>query len=159
MKIYSDLLTCTKFKWIKDLNIKSVILNLIEEKVESTLQHIGTGDHFLNITPVAQTLRETVNKWDVLKQKPSVKQRTQSTDKMAAYRMEKDLRQPHIIQRSDLQSIQRTQEIGHISNFIGACNPIKKWNTDLNRELSTEESKMAERHLRKCSISLVIREM
>ena len=39
-------------------------------------------------------------------------------------------------------------------------NPIKKkWSTDLNRELSTEESKMAERQLRKCSTSLVIREI
>ena len=41
----------------------------IEEKVGSTLEHIGTGDHFLNITPVAQTLRETINKWDFLKLK------------------------------------------------------------------------------------------
>ena len=26
-----------------------------------------TGDHFPDITPVAQTLRETINKWDLLK--------------------------------------------------------------------------------------------
>ena len=65
MKIYSDLLTCTKFKWIKDLNIKPTILNLIEDKVRSTLECIGTGGHF----SVAQTLRETINKWDLLKLK------------------------------------------------------------------------------------------
>ena len=33
----------------------------------NTLEHIGTGDHFLNIISVAQTLGETVNKWDILK--------------------------------------------------------------------------------------------
>ena len=38
-------------------------------------------------------------------------------------------------------------------------NPIKKWGTELNREFSTEESQMTERPLRKCSISLAIREM
>ena len=37
-------------------------------------------------------------------------------------------------------------------------NLIKKWSKDLNRELSKEESKIAQRHVRKCSISL-IREM
>ena len=36
-------------------------MNLIEEKVGSTLERIGTGDHFLNITPAALTLRETIN--------------------------------------------------------------------------------------------------
>ena len=46
---------------------KSSTLNLIVEKVGSTLQIIGTGDHFLNVTSEAQTLRATVNKWDSLK--------------------------------------------------------------------------------------------
>ena len=32
-----------------------------------TLEYIDTGDHFLNTTPVAQTLRETINQWDLLK--------------------------------------------------------------------------------------------
>ena len=71
MKIDPYLSPCTKLKskWIKDLNIKPATLNLIEEKVGSTLERIGTGNHFLNITPVAQTLRETINKWDLLKLK------------------------------------------------------------------------------------------
>ena len=68
MKIDSYLSPCTKLKskWIKNINIKTITLNLIEEKVGSTLECIGTGDHFLKITSVAQTLRKTINKWDLL---------------------------------------------------------------------------------------------
>ena len=42
----------------------------------------------------------------------------------------------------------------NISNNI-----IKKWATELNREFSAEESQIAEKYLKKCSKSLVIREM
>ena len=70
MKIDPYLSPCIKFKskWFKDLNLKPTTLNLIEEKVV-TLEHAVTKDHFLNITPVAQTPRETINKWDLLKLK------------------------------------------------------------------------------------------
>ena len=46
--------TKLKSKWIKYLNIKPVTLNLIDDKVESSLEHISTGDHFLNKIPVKQ---------------------------------------------------------------------------------------------------------
>ena len=39
----------------KDLNINAVTLNLIEEKVGTSHEYVGTGDN-LNRTPVAQTL-------------------------------------------------------------------------------------------------------
>jgi hypothetical protein len=36
---------------------------------------------------------------------------------------------------------------------------IKKWGSELNKEYSAEEYQMAEKHLKKCSASLIIREM
>ena len=68
------------FKWIKALNIKPDNLNMIEEKVGNSLEYIGTGDNFLNRTPIAQALRSTINKWDLMKLKTSVRQRTLSKD-------------------------------------------------------------------------------
>jgi hypothetical protein len=38
-------------------------------------------------------------------------------------------------------------------------NPIKKWNTELNRKFPTEEYWMADKQLKKCSTPLVIKEM
>jgi hypothetical protein len=38
-------------------------------------------------------------------------------------------------------------------------NPIKKWGIELNLEFTTKESRMAEKLLKKCSKSLVIREL
>ena len=66
---YLSLCTNLKSRWIKDLNINLMTLNLIEEKVGNSLQCMGTGDYFLSITLIIQTLRTTINKWDPMKPK------------------------------------------------------------------------------------------
>jgi hypothetical protein len=73
---------CTEFKskWIKDQNIKQDTLNLIEEKVGNSLECIGTGDNFMNRTPIAQALRSTPNKWDLNKLESFYKTKTMITN-------------------------------------------------------------------------------
>jgi hypothetical protein len=62
---------CTKLKskWIKDLHITPDLLHLIEEKVEKSLQHMGTGGKFLNRTSKANVLRAKMEKPDPIKLK------------------------------------------------------------------------------------------
>ena len=54
-------------KWIKDLHINPDTLKLMEKKVRKSVEHIGTGEIFLNRTSIAYALRSTLDKWGLIK--------------------------------------------------------------------------------------------
>jgi hypothetical protein len=56
-------------KWTKDLKIRPQILKLVQERVGNTLELIGIGKDFLNGTPAAQQVRDSIDKWDFIKLK------------------------------------------------------------------------------------------
>jgi hypothetical protein len=67
MQIDPFLSLCIKLKWIKDLYIKPYTLKLTQEKVWLSLEHMGTGEKFLNRTSMAYAVRSRIDKWDLIK--------------------------------------------------------------------------------------------
>jgi hypothetical protein len=44
-------------------------VKLLQGKIGNTLDHIGIGNNFMNGIPIAQQLRESIDKWDCMELK------------------------------------------------------------------------------------------
>jgi hypothetical protein len=158
MQIGLFLSPCTelKSKWIKNIHIEPDTLNLLEEKLGKNLKHISTREIFLNRTPMVQALRSTIDKWDLIKLQSFCKaMNTVNRTKWQPTDWEKIFANP-LSDRGLIFNIYK--ELKKLDSRE-PNNTIKKWGTELKREFSTEEYQIAEKHLKKCPASLVIREM
>ena len=84
-------------KCIKDLHIKPDTLKLIKKKMGKSLEDMGTGEKFLNRTPIAYALKSRTDKWDLRKLQSFCKAKdTVNRTKTATNKLGKDLYQPYI---------------------------------------------------------------
>jgi hypothetical protein len=128
---------------------------LVQESVGNTLELIGIGKNFLNGTPAAQQLRDSIDKWDFIKLKSCSSKEMVSKLKRPPTEWEKVFAS-YI---SDKGLITRIYTELKKLNSPKTNEPMKKWASELNRTFSKEEIQMAKKHMKKCSSSLATKEM
>ena len=140
-------------KWVKDLNLRPETTKLLEENIGKTLSDINHSTILCDPPPRVMEIKAKINKWDLIKSfctmkesKSKVKKQPLGWEKIANEATDKEL-----ISKIYKQLLQL--------NSRKINDPIKKWAKELNSHFSKEDIQMANKHMKRCSTSLIIREM
>ena len=101
-------------------------------------------------------IKEKINKWDLIKLKSFC------TTMEAISKWKRQLSEWEKIianETTDKELFSKIYKQLMQLNIRKMNNPIKKWVKELNRNLSKEDIQMANKHMKICSTSLIIREM
>uniref|UniRef100_A0A0D9REL6 Uncharacterized protein n=1 Tax=Chlorocebus sabaeus TaxID=60711 RepID=A0A0D9REL6_CHLSB len=113
------------------------------------------GEDFMTKTPKAMATKTKIDKWDLIKLKSFC---TAKETTISMNRQPSEWEKIFAIYPSDKGLIFRIyKELKQI--YKKNKQPIKKWAKDMNRHFAKENIYAANRHMKKCSSSLVIREM
>ena len=138
MKLEHFLTQYTKInsKWIKDLNVRSESIKLLEENIGKTLSDIHHSRILYDPPPRKLEIKAKTNKWDLIKLKSFCTTReTISKVKRQPSEWEKIIAN----EATDKQLISKIYKQFLQFNSRKIDDPIKKWAKELNRHFSKED--------------------
>ena len=131
-------------------------IKLLEENIGRTLSDINHRKILYDPPPRVMEIKAKINKWDLIKLKnfcttketiSNVKRQPSEWAKLIAN------------EATDNELISKIYKQLMQLNSRKINDPIKKWAKKLNRYFSKEEIQMDNKHIKRCSTSLIIREM
>ena len=130
-------------------------MKVLEENIGRKISDIPHSNILTDTSPKARDIKERINKWDLIKIKNFCMTKENST---------KMKREPTVWENIFVND---TSDKGLISKIYKELtqlhsrktnNPVKKWAKDLNRHFSKEDIQWVQRHMKRCSALLDIRE-
>ena len=124
----------------------------LEENIGKTLSNIHHSRILYDPPPRILETKAKINKWDLIKLK-------------SFCMMKETIRQPSEWEKiianeaTDKELISKIYKQHLQINYRKINAPIKKWAKELNRHFSKEDIQIANKHMERCSTSLIIREM
>ena len=143
-------------KWIKYLNVRPETIKLLEENIGKTPPDINHSRILYDPPPRILEIKAKVKKCDLMKLKSfCITKETISKVKRQPSEWEKIIAN----EKTDKGLISKIYRHLLQLNFRKINDPIKKWAKELNRHFSKEDIQMANKYMKRCSTSLIIREM
>ena len=153
---FLTLYTKIHLKWIKDLNIRPEIIKLLEENIGKTLSDINHSKILYDPPPRIMEIKTKINKWDLIKLKSFC---TMKEAISKVKRQPSEWEKTIVNEATDKELISKIYKQPLQLNSRKIKAPVKKWGKELNRHFSKEDIQMANKHMKRCSASLIIREM
>ena len=131
-------------------------ISLIPENIGKTLSDVNHSRILYDPTPRVMEIKAKTNKWDLIKLKSfCTMKKSISKVKRQPSEWEKIIAN----EASDKELISKIYKPLLQLNSRKINDPIKKWAKELNRHFSKEDIQMANKHIKRCSTPLIIKEM